>query len=113
MDQDQQNNSSLIIHRKGLLNWLSSVKMYINDEFVGQVGPGRYLKMAMPPGKYVLKAKGLSNVSYYGLIVKENATYWISLKHKMKLTNEVDIQVKKSLDKDISKIKKPEVKVIE
>jgi hypothetical protein len=113
MDQDEQNNSSVVIQRKGPLNILSSVKIYMNNEFVGQVGPGRYLKMAVPAGNYIIKAKGLSNVSFYNLTAKEKTTYLISLKHKMKLTNQVDIKAEVSTNRDISKIKKPEIKVIE
>jgi len=110
-DLDPENNSSLIIHRKGPLNFLSSVKIFLNDEFVGQVGPGRYLEIAVHPGNYIIKAKGLSNICYYNITVKDKSTYTVGLKHKIKFTNEVDINVKPTISRDISKIKKPEIKV--
>lgn len=112
-DLDPENNSSLIIHRKGPLNLLSSVKIFLNDEFIGQVGPDRYLKIAVHPGSYIIKAKGLSNTSYYNLTVIDQTTYTVSLKHKMKLTNQVDINVESTTSTDISKIKKSDIKVMD
>ena len=112
-DQDDQNNSTLVIQRKGPLNFLSSVKIYIDNEFVGQVGPDRYLKIAISPGNYIIKAKGLSNTSYYNINVKGNTTYLVNLKHKIKLTNEVDITIDSPANADLSRIKKPEIKVMD
>jgi hypothetical protein len=49
-----QHDARLIIFRKGIAGYAVGTKIYANGQFVGKIGPNRYISCWLPEGEYLM-----------------------------------------------------------